>query len=230
MLYSVPVAMSGGPATTTWFINNLPAIIEAVTLFSNSGNYVFSTPRVPNKVFKLTTGDFTIALYVGDTWSGDTTLTNQKTLKLGITENPGSCVLIVSTALIALVELYATTKVSAAFIGILDTGNNFGGSVWRNNTSQGIITDLVTEINLTPIGMDGTITAADGFYYTTDYYLRNGSIYTASPIGIKNLQMPQLLTTNFYQIAGDDIIISGGTINTNAASFFNNMIIAGGNI
>ena len=229
MIYSVPVAVSGGATTIAWFKANLPTIYDAVEVFSDVANYVFTTPRAAGKVFRLYCTSYVIGLYIGDAWVAGA-LTNQYMVKNPKTVNPSACVLIISTSIFALVELYSSNYASVAFIGKMDNTDMIVGSVWRNDNTEGVIYDVVTALALKPIGIDGTITSTDGYYYMSDYYLRSGTALVGLIVGIKNIQMPQLLTTNYYQISGNDVIISGGKVNSNADTIPNNVIIIGGNI
>ena len=231
MIYIADI--SSTVANIAWMVNNLPLKIEATILYSGATDVVFTTPRVPGKVFKYKITDvasYSHALTVGDSWSGGIDLVNPIIIKPASSYRPASQLVIVSLTAFVILELSAlSNQVCYTIIGSLTNADLFAVGVFRDvSTLAAQFIDISTSGVLKVADFVGIMTTADGHYYNSDYYCLNGLILLGSPMGIKNLMLPQLLLANFNTTVGDDVFIPGGWTNGASDYFHNNLLIVGG--
>lgn len=225
----------GGTAMVSWLTTNLPTLIGATVLYSTAYELIFSTPRVPSHVIRLSLSSTygSIVWYLGDTWTSTTSITNSVTLDSG-----GSTNSIVEMDVIVTPDLFMFVYKNAfpAYIyltfGSLSNGNLFVMCGRRNQGGTFITKNITANTSLNPNSYGMTIASATGYYYKTDLYMMNGNQLVGTVNGMKALAMvrPDVTSSILYTAVGNDIVVSHYLTASGTEAVPGYQIIVDGNI
>lgn len=229
MAYGIcPVGVSMGPTSIAWMVANLEGLGAINIIESGTTAIIFTLAIAPGIYFRYSKGSFMYGLTYGTGYNlGLATLTDPIDIVETANSTPVGCIVVATPTVFAIVETFATEARIAVIARLSDDSILAAGLASVSVVATVKCLKIPEATPVKAISLGEVLFNVTGFYFTSDYFFRDGASLLGTLIGVKNLHMNRFVMPQFYLVSGNDIIIPGGTGSTDS-KMLNNILIPGG--